>query len=188
MSSNAMKLDQQLLSQLLDDEKERAQENQSHLHLSDSDKVAFLLNALDFHMSEIQRREEKEQTLFEWCTNLLLITFGAVIALSGQSNFTSFAVGAKIIASLLIGVPIIIFIYRILIQRSRAKQNAQIADHIRDIFHAYDESHYSKQALYPKLWKGGLAKVIVQRRTPLYFSGVLIFMASCVIVAIWTFL
>ena len=47
------------------------------MQLSDSDKLSVLLQLLEHQISEIKRREGREQQLFEWATSLLLAAFAA---------------------------------------------------------------------------------------------------------------
>jgi hypothetical protein len=165
-----------------------APNKQEIIGLSTSDKTAFLLSALDFHIHEIQRREEKEQRIFDWCTNLLLITFGAIVALAGQAQSLAFPVFTKIVATIFIGFPTAIFVYRIMIQRTRTRRNAEIVQRIEEIFHVYEDEYYSREALYPKKWSGNLSKVVSRRKTPIYYSIIIVFLAICVIVTIWLLL
>ena len=112
------------------------------MELSDNDKLTLLLNRLDFHTTEIQRRKEKDTKLFEWSTTLLLTVFAVIIALSDRSSPLQYQVLIKVIASLLIITPTIIFISRILGERKSMHWQAQVIERIESKFHLFEERYY----------------------------------------------
>ena len=159
------------------------------MELSDNDKLTLLLNRLDFHTTEIQRREEKETKLFEWSTTLLLTVFAVIIALSDRSSPLQYQVLIKVIASLLIITPTIIFISRILGERKSMHWQAQVIERIESKFHLFEESYYVEGvALYPTKWKGNLAESMLKRKTPIYYALVLILLAVGVTTTLWLIL
>lgn len=74
------------------------------MDISDSDKVTVLLQLLDTQLSAARYKEQREQNLFEWGTNLLLISFGSVVALSQRQSPLPNAVLIKFLASILISI------------------------------------------------------------------------------------
>ena len=182
--------DQALLQHLLNNSLNEIfiKSNSVPLNFSTSEKVAVLLNVLDFQNEEIRRREGEEQKMFDWCTNLLLISFGAIVALSDRSTPIPYAIYVKSIASVLILTPTVAFSYRIFKQRRDFKSNTDIIEKIQNILHFFDEHYYHKDSLYPKRWAGRLTAKILKRRTPIYYSTILLLMAAGVIASIWLLL
>ncbi|NPV75541.1 MAG: hypothetical protein HPY59_04115 [Anaerolineae bacterium] len=159
------------------------------MELSDSEKIAFLLNRLDFHTHEIHRREEKEAKLFEWSTTFLMTVFAVIIALSGRSNPLPYRILIKVIASLLIIVPNVIFILRIATERRSVYRQAQVIELIESRFHLFEEGYYVENAaLYPEKWKGNLARNMYKRKTPVYYMFVLAFLLAAVTATLWLIL
>lgn len=181
---------EQLLDNLLrafPDRPDRSREFRSELPVSfsSSDKLEILLNVLNLHYEELNRKLEKEQKIFEWCTNLLLITLGAVIALSDRSTPLPHTIYIKFITTVFVLIPVVIFIYQIHDQVSGMEKNGEIIERIQGIIHVFDEGYYTVEALYPKKWSGKLPRRIRGRRTPIYYSFILSLMVIGVITTIW---
>jgi|CXWL01.1.fsa_nt_gi hypothetical protein len=155
------------------------------MSLSDSDKTTILLNLLDRQTSQIERREQKEQQWFEWQTGLLLATFGAIVALAQRSSPLPYLVIIKSLATVLVGIPTLLVIYRIVRQKSRSVKNAETIERIQQLLHLFDEGVYGSQSPYPKEWAGNLAKGRLKRTTPNYYALILLLMMACVITTIW---
>jgi len=159
------------------------------VNLTDADKIAVLLNRLDFHTNEIQRREERETKLFEWSTTVLLAVFAVIVALSDRSAPLAYPILIKSIATLLIAFPTGVFAYRILSEKSSMKRQAEIVEKIEHELHLFDEGQYVADAsLYPHRWKGNLAANMLKRKTPTYYVLILIIMTLCVIASLWLIL
>jgi hypothetical protein len=158
------------------------------MDVSGSDKLTVLLHALSHQMSEIQRREGREQQLFEWSTGLLVASFGAVIALSDRASPLPYAFLVKLLATLLIAVPTGIFAVRILGYSKRSADNAEAIERIEDLLKLFDDGYYGSRSPYPPAWQGKLASGRRRRKTPFYYTFILILMATCVITTIWLIL
>ena len=152
------------------------------------DKTAVILRSLEHQFREIQRREEREQKLFEWSSGLLLAAFAAIVALSGRTSALPHALFVKTLASILIGVPTIIFSGRLLRYSKLTVDNAEAIERIEEILGVFEEGVYGEQALYPPRWRGQLARKRSERKTPHLYSVILLLMAACVIATIWLLL
>lgn len=156
------------------------------MNMSDTDKITVLLNRLDFHINEIQRREEKETRLFEWSTTLLLAVFAVVIALSDRAEPLSHPVLVRIIATFLIAFPTLVFSYRIWSERPSMQRQAEVVELIQSGLYLFDKGYYiADMALYPERWKGNLAVSRLKRKTPIYYVAIILLMAICVITTMW---
>jgi len=158
------------------------------MELSSSDKTAVLLHVLKDQIDAIERRESREQTWFEWATNLLLATFGATVALAGKAASLPYPIVTKVLATALVTIPSGLIVSRILTSRKRQARNAKTVERIQQLLHLFEEGYYGTHSPYPNDWAGNLAKGILRRKTPLYFAAILALMASCVVVAIWLLL
>jgi hypothetical protein len=159
------------------------------MKISGADKITFLLNRMEFHTKEIQRREEKEARLFEWSTTLLLAIFAVVMALSDRSSPLPYQLPIKLIASLLIIAPTFIFIVRILGERKTMYRHAQVIEKIQSNFHLFEKGYYVKgEVLYPAKWEESLAESMLRRKTPIYYAAVLIILGLSVIATLWLIL
>jgi hypothetical protein len=69
-------------------------------NILNKDKVNILLNLLESQFSELRRSEEREQVVFQWTTSLLLVSFGALIALSDRSIPLQHPLAIKLLASI----------------------------------------------------------------------------------------
>jgi hypothetical protein len=155
------------------------------MDLQPSEKLSVLLQLLDRQTSEIQRREGREQQLFEWTTGLLVAAFGAVIALSDRDHPLPYAPTVKLLAILLIAVPSTIFAVRILGYSKRSVNNAEAIERIEELLQVFEPGYYGAQSPYPPEWKGAFARGRRQRKTPYFYSFILLVMASCVVTTIW---
>ena len=156
------------------------------MDMSNSDKVAVLLNLLNYQTNEMHRQEEIAQKWFEWSTSLLLAAFGVIIALSGRSSPLPYPIFVKSIATILVIVPTVLFIIRILSRPIVAATNAQTMIRIEKLLHLFESEYYGSQSPYPKAWAGNfLPDVILKRRTPISYTLVLGLMVVCVITTIW---
>jgi len=159
------------------------------MQLSPEDKITVLLNRLDAHTSEIQRREEKESKLFEWATTVLLTVFAVVVALSDKLTSMPYQIFVKITASLLLIIPIVIFIIRILSERKSMYRQAIVVEHIEKDLHFFEDGYYVKDiSLFPDKWKGSFPDAMLKRKTPIFYSAILVVMLLGVITTIWLIL
>ena len=156
----------------------------SHEQLTDT-KITILLNALDFQLHEIQRRQDREQQIFQWSTSLLLAIFGVVAALFSTTTTTPFPFIVKVLASLMVGLPILFSIYWIFRLSHQATNNAATVERIQNILLLFDSSYYGPKSPYPQEWQGKLTRNLRQRRTPLYYALTLGTMTVCVVLSIW---
>lgn len=157
---------------------------QKHESLT-SDKITVLLNLLDFQLKEIQRRQDREQQIFQWSTSLLLGVFGAIIALAGNVSAIPTATTIKFLASLMILFPVLFSVFWIFRLSQQATHNAGVVDSIQQLLHLFETGYYGPESPYPQVWQGKLKGNLQQRRTPFYYSVVMITMVLCVVVTIW---
>jgi hypothetical protein len=156
-------------------------------YLTDT-KVNILLNALDFQIKEIQRRQDREQVIFQWSTSMLLAIFAAIIALAGHISSTTYPVILKTLASVMVSFPILFSIFWIFRLSEQATNNAGVVEVIEDILYLFEEGYYGPKSPYPKAWEGNLKHNLEKRRTPIYYCLVLITMTICVVISIWLML
>ena len=156
------------------------------MKLNDEHKLAVLLNRLDFHAHELQRSEEKETQLFEWSTALLLAVFAATLVLADPTKQQPNPQLTKLAAIFLVTVPTAIFVWRVLGERKTMVRQAEVIQRIEERLHLFDENYFfSGPSLYPDRWRGNFARSRRERKTPLYYSAVMIFMLIVVITTIW---
>ena len=156
------------------------------MDMSNSDKVAVLLNLLNYQTNEMHRQEEIAQKWFEWSASLLLAAFGVIIALSGRSSALPYPIFVKSLATILVIVPTVLFVIRILSRAIVAATNAQTMIRIEKLLHLFETKYYGSHSPYPNAWAGDfLPNVILKRRTPLSYAFVLGLMAACVVTTIW---
>jgi len=155
---------------------------------SQSDKVTILLNLLDLQTSEIQRREEIEQKFFEWSTSLLLATFAGVIALSQNDTPLPYSILVKILATVMIGIPVYFSILGIITRSSASKTNAEAVERIQELLHLFDDNYYGSHSPYPHEWVGRLAQSRLKRKSPIHKSVIIVTMACCVVATLWVVL
>ena len=159
------------------------------MELSSSDKITVLLNLLDRQTDDMQRKGEKAQKWFEWAASLLLASFGVIVALSGRSSPLPYPILVKLLATILIVVPIILVIFRILAQARGAASNAKAVERIEQLLQLFDDGVYGSRSPYPQTWAGDyLAKLILKRRTPIAHILILGLMTACVVATIWLIL
>ena len=150
------------------------------------DRIAILLNRLDFHTEEIRRRGDKEMQLFEWSTALLLAVFAIILALPDSASQLQYPTLVKVIATLLILFPTAAFAIRILGESKSMARQAEVIDRLEAELHFFDPDYYFAGApLYPERWHGNLARAMLQRKTPIYLVAVMGFMLFLVISMIW---
>ncbi|HMQ52078.1 MAG TPA: hypothetical protein PKE64_02050 [Anaerolineae bacterium] len=157
---------------------------QKHESLT-ADKITVLLNLLDFQLKEIQRRQDREQQIFQWSTSLLLGVFGAIIALAGNVSAAPTAMTIKILASLMILFPVLFSVFWIFRLSQQATHNAGVVDSIQQLLHLFETGYYGPESPYPPAWQGKLKGNLQQRKTPIYYSVVMVTMVLCVVVTIW---
>jgi hypothetical protein len=156
--------------------------------LSDESKVEVLLNLLDRQVDEIQRREEAEQKLFEWSTSLLLASFGGVVALSQKATVLPQALYVKLIATVMVGIPVLLAITRIVTRSKASMPNAEALERIQSLLHLFEDGYYGSHSPYPQSWAGGLASSRLKRKSPIQKSMILALLSVCVIATIWLIL
>lgn len=158
------------------------------MNVSEDQKIAVLLNRLDFHTGEIQRRQDVELRLFEWSTGLLAAVFAVVVALSTSKSPLPNIILIKSLATLLIAAPTGMFIYRILSDRNSQRRQAEIAQTIENELHLFDKSYYVEgRSLYPEKWNStnSLPQGMMKRRTPVYYAVIMGIMLFCVVSTVW---
>jgi len=158
------------------------------MDFSMSDKTTILIHLLDYQAREIQRREAREQQLFEWTVGLLLAAFGAIVALSDRDSPLLYPISVKMLASVLIGFPTVIFATRIRRYSQRSVGNAEAIDRIERVLHLFDEGYYGADTPYPKEWAGTFSNKRKERNTQNYYSAIMLLMAVCVIATVWLIL
>lgn len=156
------------------------------MDLSKEEKVTVLLNRLDLHTGELQRREGTEDKLFEWATTILLAVFAVIIALAGSSSNFPNTMAVKLIASFLVSVPTVIFIWRILSERASIYRQAIVIERIEREFHFFEKGYYIQdEQLFPNKWHSSFPEASLNRKTPVVYAAILSVMAICVVIAIW---
>jgi hypothetical protein len=151
-------------------------------------KVTILLNALDFQLNEIQRRQEKEQQIFQWATSLLLAVFGSIIALRSNTAALPSPFVVKTLASVMIVLPILFSVQWIFRLSSQATNNAGAVERLQNLLHLFDPDYYGPQSPYPQTWEGRLKLNLRERKTPIYYAAVMIIMTICVVLSVWLIL
>lgn len=158
------------------------------MEFSTSDKAEILLNALNFNVEEIHRREEGQLKLFEWSTALLLAAFGAVVALAGRSGPLNYPVLVKALATALITVPIFLFTQRIITRVGSSLGNAEAIQRIEETLRLFEDGYYGAHSPYPPQWRGNLGDSIRRGKMRYYYAAILVLMTACVVTAIWVLL
>jgi len=155
------------------------------MEISDSDKVTVLLHLFDQQTRSIDDRVTIEKRWFEWSTNLLLAAFAAIVALSGINKPLPNSQSIKVIASLLVMIPAILSILRIHNTNKGMMINAFALERIEELLHLFESGVYGEQSPFPTDWKGTLASGFPKRKTPVYYSAIIIAMTLCVVFTIW---
>jgi hypothetical protein len=155
-----------------------------NMELSNSSKVTVLLHLLEQQTKSIDDRVKIERSWFEWTTGLLLASFGAVVALSGRTQPLPYPEIIKTIATILVVVPAIISISRILRTTQGMMNNATAVERIQDLLFIFEDDIYGKQSPFPVTWRGKLASGFLKRRTPKYYSLILLIMTTCVVATV----
>ncbi|MDJ0752235.1 MAG: hypothetical protein QNJ45_01870 [Ardenticatenaceae bacterium] len=156
------------------------------MEFEQGEKIEILLSRLDFHVAEIQRRQENETRLFEWTTALLLAVFAVLISVSDISAIFANPVLVKWIATVMIGIPTAVFAVRILSENQSMARQGKIVEAIQEELRFFDKGVYIQdQSLYPNRWRHGFAQSMLTRRTPTYYVIVIVVMALCVIATLW---
>jgi ferric-dicitrate binding protein FerR (iron transport regulator) len=94
----------------------------------------------------------------------------------------------KTLASILVGVPTIIFATRIRRYSERSVENAEAIDRIENVLRLFEEGYYGMNAPYPREWAGKLSKRRKERNTQNYYSAIMLLMGFCVIATVWLLL
>lgn len=155
------------------------------MEISNSDKTVILLNALNFNVDEINRKEQEQQKLFEWSTGLLLAAFAAVVALAGNTTPLAYPIPVKILATTLIAVPSCLFIFRIAARTKDIVGNAKAVESIEEALHLFEDGYYGTHSPFPQEWQGKLADTIRKDKMPSYYALISGLMTACVVTAIW---
>lgn len=158
------------------------------MDLTSSDKTAVLLQLLQHQLGEIERRESREQKLFEWSTGLLAAAFGVVVALYDEESPLAHAKTIQILATVLVAVPTLVLIIRIRRYQKMSIENAMVVERLEKLLLLFDRGVYGRDSPYPKEWEGSFATKRLKRSTPFYYQVVSVLMAACVIGAIWLLL
>jgi hypothetical protein len=156
------------------------------VELSPQDKITVLLNRLDFHNGEFQRREHNEDKLFEWGTTILLAIFAVVIALADSDRTIPNVTAVKVIASFLVAILVLIFIWRILSERGSMFRQAMVVENITKELRLFEKGYYiDGKHLYPSKWHGSMPEATMKRKTPVVYGIILGVMLVSVIATIW---
>lgn len=155
--------------------------------LSDA-QVTILLHTLDFQLKEIQRRQEREQQIFQWASSLLLAVFGAAVTLHGSIATLPALDLIKLLASLMVLLPVLFSAGWILRLSGQAVGNAEVVNRIQTLLSLFDKTYYGAQSPYPSAWQDQLPANLRARRTPLFYVLVLVSMTLCVVTTIWILL
>lgn len=152
------------------------------------DKTSILLQLLDHQLKEIERREGREQKMFEWLTALLLAAFAAIVALSDRDHPLLNSNIVKAIATTLVAAPCLILLYRFKRYSELSVENAKAVERIEQCLGVFKDDVYGGLSPYPPEWEGVFAANRKRRNTPYYYLAVLVVMAACVITTIWLIL
>jgi hypothetical protein len=152
------------------------------------DKASILLQLLDHQLKEIERREGREQKIFEWSTGLLLAAFAATVALSNRGHPLEYSYFVKAVATILVATPCLIFSYRFKRYSDLSVENAKAVERIEQCLGVYKGASYGGLSPYPPEWEGVFAENRKKRHTPYVYLAVLILMELCVIATIWLIL
>ncbi len=155
-------------------------------NILNKDKVNILLNLLESQFSELRRSEEREQVVFQWTTSLLLVSFGALIALSDRSIPLQHPLAIKLLASIMLTFPATFSVVWMIWRVKRSSRNADAVDRIRESLHLYEDGYYGGLlSVYPHYWKNAFAKYIVKRLETKYYIAIVILMTICVVGSLW---
>jgi hypothetical protein len=160
----------------------------SKIDFTTSDKVTILLSIFEASNQTIQRREDREQKMFEWSTSLLLAAFAAMVALAGRAAPLPFPYAVKGIATVLITIPTGLFIYRINSSARGFLGSAHAIDRIGEALRLVEKGYYTEDSIYPERWSGHLSKRVLRRKTPKYYTAILVLMLLCVVASVWLLL
>jgi hypothetical protein len=153
--------------------------------LSASDRTNVLLKALDHQIKSLEQGEDRELQFTQWTTSLLLGAFGAVVALSDRSNPLPFPIPVKSLATVLVLVPVLLSVIWIFRRSRRSVRNAEAIERIERALHLFEGEYYGTDSPYPEKWEGKLVESRLRRKTPVYYSVVMILVAICVVAVIW---
>jgi hypothetical protein len=157
--------------------------------IPDDSRVDVLLSLLDSQFSEIRRGEEREQLVFQWTTNLLLVSFGALVALSDRAVALPYPFLVKLLASIMIAIPAMFSVAWMIWRVKRSSIHAGAIDRIRKLLHLFEDGYYGgTRSVYPYDWEDAFAKYIVRRWETKYYVAVVVLMAVCVVVTLWLLL
>ena len=122
--------------------------------------------------------------LFEWSTALLIAVFVAVLALSLSPIRQEYYI--KIIASLLVAAPTLLFSGRVLSERRSMARQAEVVEKIQERLELFTTGVYlADSAVYPARWHGVFARNQLRRKTPYYYAATMNIMLFLVLGAIW---
>lgn len=155
------------------------------MDLTSADRTAILLQLLEHQLGEIERRESREQKLFEWSTGLLAAAFGAVLALSEKSHNLCNRMAIQILATVLVALPTFGLIVRIGRYQRMSVENAEVVERLEKLLLLFEAGVYGNESPYPVEWKDTLSAKRAERKTPLYYQVVSLLMGACVVAAIW---
>jgi hypothetical protein len=155
---------------------------------SEENQTTILLHLYERQNNEIERREGREQHLFEWTAGLLVAALGGVIALAEHVEHLPHRNLIKLLTSVMLAVPTLIFVERGRRYSRGTVENAKALDRIEELLHLFDPDYFGARTPYPSDWKGGRVATRLRRRTPLYYLFILLVMAACVITTAWLIL
>ena len=154
----------------------------------EGDRTTILLHLYERQNKEVERREGREQQLFEWLTGLLLAAFGAIIALSDRKKELPHQGEIKFLTTILILAPVLILAYRLWRYSKATVENAAAIDRIEELLHVFDSEYFGGCQPYPEHWEWRRVAQREKRKTPYLYLAILFLMTSCVIASAWLLL
>ena len=136
-------------------------------------------------MGEMRKKDEVEQSLFQWTTSLLLAIFGVIVALADKTTTLPAADAIKILVTVIVIAPTFLSVVWIFRRARISIKNAVAIEMIQRLLSLFDSDADGKHSPHPKEWQGKLAKGLTTRKTPYYYATVIFIMSACVIFAIW---
>jgi len=153
--------------------------------LSVETKLSVLMKLLEIQIDGLERKATIERNLFQWTTSLLLAVFGVVVALADKTAALPHALPIKILSTIVVSAPALLSVVWIFRRSRGSVSNTAAIEQIQDLLGVFDDKRYGAHSPYPRRWEGTLASSHAKRKTPYYYTAVIMIMAACVILAIW---
>lgn len=152
-------------------------------------RTEILLHLYERQNNEIERRERREQKLFEWMTGLLLAAFAAIIALSDRKEAAlPHAEWIKILTTIMIAAPVYILGKRLRRYSEATVENAEAVDRIEELLRVFEPNYFGPVTPYPPEWEKKRVEQRQSRTTPASYLIILFLMTACVIASVWLLL